>query len=375
MKKSSLSISKINDYFWSRVLRSTESNSQSLSVFRIIAGVFLLIIYTNNYAWIGEMPNAFFMPPILSPANLLTHGFPPKEFFWIMDFALILTALCITLGVKARVATIIHVLISVICINYASSFGKIGHNIFLYLLLGCMSFSGWGTRLAIYPDKEDKYHLPAKSLSILSILLCFGFFSAGCEKALNWINFDLTTSGTAKWFYNSYFNFERTYFLASSLRNAPFWIFKAMDFAGVILELSPLFFLLHSRKSWQLFLVFACCFHLTNVLFFNISFINNGLVYLAFMDYTSAFNYLKKILSKKTVQLVVTLGLALIVALRIDSIIDFSRSIFIFLPPVPQYQMYGILFFWLIILGIILRNLIKTTPLNSRNSSEYLPDV
>jgi hypothetical protein len=108
-------------------------------------------------------------------------------------------------------------------------------------------------------------------------------FTAGFDKALHWINFDLSTGGFLSWFYSGYYILDRKLLLAPLVYRVPPQLFKILDYAAVAFELSPFFFLLAGRTAWRAWLLVAICFHLANALLLNIPFYGQVLVYLPFV--------------------------------------------------------------------------------------------
>lgn len=279
-------IDKLNQRFWARVVSSTALDVRSLSAFRIVIGVFLLTIKFTTFGWIADAPQALFYPPIFSVANLF-DGFPGETVFFLLDCVLLLSLTCFTLGIKARLSTMIYLVSFVVGLSFNYSFGKIDHSTtLLCVVLACMSFSGWGSHLAILPDKITKVDSPAKSLSLLSVVLCFAMFTAGFPKLLNWIDFDTTTNGFLSWYRIGFYSLGKQYFLAPYVQHLPALVFELFDYAAVLLELTPLLFLLYSRKAWRVWLLLVCLFHLANSLLLNIPFTQNSLVYLVFIDFS-----------------------------------------------------------------------------------------
>lgn len=351
MKELLYSINHLNKVFWSRVVRSTYLDVKSLCVFRIIVGVFLLCVYCPSFSWIADSPQAFFNPPVLSIANFF-HRFPSKEFFLIIDLISLLSAVFITIGIKARISTFIYVFISIIGYSFQFSFGKVDHNILMYAMLFCMAFSGWGAYLAVVPDEVPNKNSTAQSLSLLGVLISFAFFSAGFGKALHWINFDLSTTGTGGWFYSVFYELEKQQFLlAPFIKYLPFWSFKVMDFIAVCFELSPLLFLLTSKKAWRAWILIACLFHTFNTLMLNINFISIGIIYLAFANFTHLFNKIKYFYSLKLVRPFIYVCLSLIIFVRINYSINSITATNIFLPGnLIEINLYFAIIIWIIIL-------------------------
>jgi hypothetical protein len=300
-------INNLNALFWERVVRSTALGAESLSAFRVVFSFFLLVTHTP-FNWIAAAPRALFNPPVLSLANLF-DGFPGRAFFMALDVVSLLSLACLAVGIRARTSTIVYLLAAIIGQSFQYSFGKIDHPIMLYVLLGCMSFSGWGQHLAVLPDKKTKTGSTTRSLSLLGVLLCFAMFTAGFEKALNWVDFDLTTNGFISWFRLGYYVYDRQFLLAHLVNYFPPLVLESFDYAAVALELSPLFFLLHSRKGWRVWLLIVCTFHLVNTLLLNIAFIENTMVYLVFVDFTGLYHKLRSLVSGPVTKRMVAGGL------------------------------------------------------------------
>jgi hypothetical protein len=70
-------------------------------------------------------------------------------------------------------------------------------------------FTNWGVGYALIPDKEVAKKQQRRVLAILAVILCFGMFTAGFEKARHWIDFDLTKGGFIDWFYSGFFSTDR----------------------------------------------------------------------------------------------------------------------------------------------------------------------
>ncbi|SFO69820.1 hypothetical protein SAMN05428949_6230 [Chitinophaga sp. YR627] len=306
MNKSFTSIDKLNNLFWSKIVSSTRQDVSSVSVFRVIAGLFILLLNVNSFGWIGSAPRAFFDPPFFS-LGILFKSFPSTAVLRTMEVLMLICLLFTIAGIRARFSTRLYVALSLIAHSFQFSFGKIDHDIIYLALLLCMSFSGWGTQLALVPDTMKSSDSPERSLSLISVLLCFGFFSAGFLKAINWFNLDFTRSGVAFWYYSGYYAMGRTSLLAPAAQHVPLSVFKIMDYLGVIFELIPLFCLLKSRKMWTIWLILACSFHLVNLLLLNIAFFTNALAYLAFIDYSALGQKIRKNRSLITAFLVMTL--------------------------------------------------------------------
>jgi hypothetical protein len=277
---------------WQRLEDTCSNDAGSLGLFRIFWGIFLLLFRAPSSAFVGQVPQAFYNPPILSPAFLFA-GFPP---YWLMlagDLVRIWLLVLITIGIKPRYCTIILCLLTFLSENFLYSFGKIGHDALLWAVALCLAFTNWGVPYALVPDRPVNPRTATRALATAGVLIAFGMFTAGFEKALHWINLDLSTGGFLSWFYPGYYVLDRRLLLAPLVFRVPPQLFKILDYVAVAFELSPFFFLLAGRIAWRAWLLIAVCFHLANVLLLNISFDNYVLVYLPFVALGRSFGSLK----------------------------------------------------------------------------------
>ena len=240
----------------------------NLEYFRIILGLLFLINF-RDLSFLGDMPRTLFRPHALNFTNLF-DSWPAGEFFDFIFYSKLILAISIILGFKTRISFLIIGVFSIIQSGFIYSFGKIDHGILMNILPFVMAFTNSGCKKAILPDKEIKS--PNLSITILAIFITFGFFTAGLEKAFNWIDFNTNTSGFLSWFYPSFYSIGRDKLLAPLALNFPWWLTEIMDYTAVIFELSGLIFLLAGRKSWYTYILIASIFHLFNTLFLNIPF-------------------------------------------------------------------------------------------------------
>ena len=271
--------------FWRRVGNAVDTNTESLALFRIVFGLFMLLFSTPYTAWLGSVPQAFFNPPYLSFANLV-KDFPPAPFFYALDILAVLLLGCITLGIKARFSSLAFFVVAVLGNSFAYSFGKIDHSFLVLALVFCMAFSTWGTRYALLPDKPHSFDNRRLSLSVFAVMVAFGMFTAGFLKAIYWIDFDTSTSGFLRWFYSGYYTLGRTELLAPLVAYMPTSFFELADYTAVVFELGGFVFLLLGRRAWRSWLLAAAAFHLINTLVLNINFNRHFLVYLAFVNFS-----------------------------------------------------------------------------------------
>ena len=366
-------INDLNQFFWERMIFSTAVDSKSLSALRVLTGLLLLAVFGPTFSWIGQVPKAFFNPPLLSAAALF-DGFPGGWLFQMLDAVALLSLVCLTVGIRAGVATVVYLLSCIIGLHFQYSFGKIDHSIMMYFFLGCMSFSGWGSHLAVVPDKPVEKGTTIKSLSLLGVVLCFAMFTAGFEKAINWVDFDLSVNGFLDWSQSGIYATYRHYLLAPYVKHLPPLILELIDYCAVAFELTPLLFLLHSRKNWRFWLLIACMFHMANTLLLNIPFTAQAIIYLAFIEFNWLYQKLCYQYRKPSFRYAAVGVVAVLVVIRVARTY-FGVSLVTFLTPevVTQLGLYFGLVIWGIAILLIMRSFMKSyTIADQKNIQRYI---
>jgi hypothetical protein len=199
---------------------------------------------------------------------------------YLLDTAYVFLLLTLLVGYRTRLVSwalpITH-----LCLNHLRySFGKIDHDILLVLLPPVMSFSAWGSCYSVDSRRLTASSAPPRARSIsehwpiafMALLLSLGFLTAGVPKAMTWVDFDLSTSGTEAWVERGFYISGRSELLLPYLIHleCPL-IWELMDYSVVVFELSFLLLLWHPRW-WQRVVAVACLFHAANAFTLNISF-------------------------------------------------------------------------------------------------------
>jgi hypothetical protein len=273
---------------WQRLEETCNNDARSLGLFRIFWGWFILLFVAPYSAFVSQVPQAFYNPPVLSLANLFA-GFPP---YWLMlggDLVEIWLVVLITVGIKTRWCTIAFCLLTFLSHSFLYSFGKIDHDVVLWAVTLCLAFTDWGVHYALIPDRRADPKVTTRALATAGVVIAFGFFTAGFEKALHWVNFDFSSGGFLSWFYPGYYLLDRKFLLAPLVFRVPAQSFKILDYTAVAFELSPFLFLFAGRTAWRVWLLVATCFHLANALLLNIPFYFHVLVYLPFITFPRGF--------------------------------------------------------------------------------------
>lgn len=281
-------MSDLTAWYWSRVANAVRIPDASLGVFRWIVGLSLLLFSAPHVAWVDDMPRGLFDPPIISLAYVAGR-FPPAPALLLLDVVAILALVAMTIGWKTRASTITLAVCRVLGGSFDYSFGKIDADIVLTLLLLCMAFADWGRFYSL-----DARHRPAErgeecsrrtqqALAVFATALAFGFFTAGVPKLLGWVDGNLETSGVLLWLYGGR-SLGRDQFFDEALLGVPAVLLELADYATVLLEVIGFAALLLGRRWWRIFLALITLFHLANVLVLNISFAEQAVTYLVFVN-------------------------------------------------------------------------------------------
>lgn len=276
------------EFLWKKAEEASENDNRSLSILRILYGIFIILFDSPSFLWIAKVPQSLFLPPTISLANLF-DSFPSYAWLLAIDSLLFVCTVCILLGIKARYSGIIFSLIYIIGSSFRFSLGRVHHYIMFPIFILGLSFTNWGVNYALIPDNKVSHQVQRRVLAILAVILCFGMFTAGFPKSLRWIDFDLTKGGFVKWFYSGFFSTDRQYLLAPFILLIPPQIFEIFDYFAVVFELSPLIALLAGKKWWLLWLFVASMFHLANTVLLNIPFLVHAPIYISFISIRFSF--------------------------------------------------------------------------------------
>ncbi|MFY0599809.1 MAG: hypothetical protein JXR03_09050 [Cyclobacteriaceae bacterium] len=265
-----------------KAFASVSSNGYGFAWYRVIFGTFFLFYGTWYWGWLAQIPDDLFNPSDLNLIRIF-NGFPPKWVLLTADTLIVGLLLCITLGIKTRLSSLLAFLLILIMNGFAYGLGKIDHQILTNITFLTLAFSNAGTKMALVPDKLIMRRYQDHATAFFAIAIAFGIFSSGFPKAVMWIDFDFTTSGIFRWYYNGYYTLGRTELLAPFFGKIPLGVTEVFDYVIPLFEASGFFFLLKSRKHWRLWLWLLCAFHLSNVLFLNIPFTRHIMVYGLFL--------------------------------------------------------------------------------------------
>ena len=269
--------------FFLRVKEATWVDTKSLAIFRIFFGAMLLIYFLPSWSWLGEVPQAFFMPKLLSFAYL-TDDILPENAYVFFDVVVILLLACITLGVRSRLCLLLMFILSGVLYSYSFSLGRLDHFTSMFVFAyPVLAFTNSGTQWAFVKDAPVHKSTQAKSLGVLGIAIAFSFLTGGIAKCVHWIDFDPSTNGFINWAYTGFFWDENQYLLAPYAIKFPVWLLETADYVAAIFEITAFLFLVWGKKYWRIYLILASIFHLANLLLLNFGFNLNILCYGVFI--------------------------------------------------------------------------------------------
>lgn len=263
-----------------RIRSSSEVSVEASSKFRILFGLWILIVNTPTYRWLAEVPYKLYHHTWLEMMGLSIPDFG-YLFYLILDILVILSIALVTLGIRARFFTAVFLILNVVGYSIENSLGKINHGGLWFALILCLLLSDWSTKNALLPDKKWNIHITI--VSIFAICIGFGFLTAGIPKVLHWIDFDMQSSGLMKWWLSGLFTVSHSGAFDIHIGRTPSIILEGLDYIAAIFEVSAFILLVMGRKYWRFWLIIASVFHLSNCVIFGISFMSYIPVYACFL--------------------------------------------------------------------------------------------
>jgi len=321
---------KNDDRFSRWIFDSYHPSAEGLALYRIFTALmflFFLMPDATYYSDLADFPDDFFTPP---PGPMMFFNeFPPAWFFYTVHSLLALSWICVLVGYKTRISSLLAAALMLVLIGFIFSIGKVNHQMLLVLLPAIMAFSNWGGTYSM-----DSY-LSGKTaeangwpLTLLALFIGFMMFTAGFPKILGgWLNGN--TLATQGHLFNQYFVRGRTELLSGFMveLNMP-WLWSLLDWATVLFEAGFLIAVL--RAGWtRLFVCLAVLFHFSTMLTLNIAFLVNFPAYAAFLPWGRIHNFLKKISSsnQKESAVVRKFTVALFLIFLVIVIVDKSEVI------------------------------------------------
>jgi predicted DCC family thiol-disulfide oxidoreductase YuxK len=258
--------------------------AEGLAVSRILYASLFLVGGLPTFSWVSANPPGFFYPPPLSVAAWFTR-FPDARVLYVLDISICVLLVFLLTGFKTRASSVLLTVALLIGYSFRFSFGKIDHNILLVVMPGILAFAGWDACFSIDArDRAGPRAVHAWPVTLLALLVGFGFLSAGLPKLTTWVDFDLSTQGVRSWVFNSWSMGRRRLLLPyfMTVGNGYFW--ETLDLMAVIFEVGFFFSLAH-RTAFRTFLFLAVMFHLMNLFMVNITFPGHIRLYAVFLPW------------------------------------------------------------------------------------------
>lgn len=272
---------------------------EGLGLYRVFFASWRLLFGAPTVAWVAGHPAAFYDPPPLSLAALLST-FPPAWYLQFLDAATAVLLVCLLFGFRTKATSLAFCAIHLAGNHARYSFGKVDHDILVLLVPLLLAFSGWGERFSLDralgsrrgKKPSERRAFPLWPVPSLAVCIAFGLFTAGFAKVFGWLDFDLSTSGARGWAVRGlYLNERHALLLPALVRYDNPWFWEVLDYTALLFEQAFLFCLPWPRV-FRAFLGVACLFHMGNILMYNISFAILAGLYLLFIDWDSIARWL-----------------------------------------------------------------------------------
>lgn len=160
----------------------------ALGLYRIAYAGFLLLYGVPSFAWVSANPDAFFFPPPWSLPGFFAPGIPPAALTWALSGGVAVTLAMILLGWRTRWASVTFSVATVAGLSFTYSFGKIDHNLIVWVIPFVMAWSGWGRRFSVdamqgrvAPSSPGRRGVP---VAVITLLLGFCMWTAGVQKII-----------------------------------------------------------------------------------------------------------------------------------------------------------------------------------------------
>lgn len=287
-----------NNKFDQWIFESYSPSAPGLALYRIFASLLFLFFLLPDfgfYSTLASYPDDFFTPP--PGPMMLFDSFPPAWFLQMIHLLLIFCWVCVLVGIKTKLASLMAGVFMLIIQGYIFSLGKVNHEILLSVTPIVMAFTNWG---AAFSYDSFKGSTPKKTegwpLVLLALFIGFMMFTAGLPKILGgWL--DPSTQAAQGHLFNQYYVRGRQELLsgfAVQIDSALIW--EILDWATILFEAGFLIAVL--KAGWfRLFVCFAVIFHFSTMMMLNIAFLANFMAYAAFFKWESLYRYLWRVSS------------------------------------------------------------------------------
>jgi hypothetical protein len=263
------------------------TDPQSLGLYRILFGVYMLLQLLPDGLWLGNLPPPSFSPPVSIAA--LFNRYPPYWVMFVLNAATLSCLSALIIGWNTVLASLGTAVGFVLVESFAFADGKIDHSIFGAIIPLTLAFSGWGAAFSVDSRRGDFEARRFSTnhpwlLAILAMLLGFALLTAGMAKVHGgWLRSD--TLG-ARWniLLNYYVLGRRLSVAFWAMQHFPPWLWKFLDFTTVLWEVGFIFTV--PRRTWcRLACAMGTFFHFGVWWLFGIPFHPADMTYAAFVGW------------------------------------------------------------------------------------------
>jgi predicted O-methyltransferase YrrM len=270
--------------FLRRPFRGYSSCLAGLGVYRVLFAGAFLVLGLPRYRWIASFPDSFFHPPP-GPMRLFA-GFPSAGFFYVLNFLLVGAAVCLLVGYRVRVASLVLPAALLVGNGWDYSFGQVSHDLLLIILIPpLLAVAGWERNLLPSPAPRRPQRHRSWPIALLALLIGLLFFSAAVPKVYGlWL--DPGRQGFRYHLAMNHFVRERQTCwsgLVLGLDWPPAW--KAVDGLTVAFEAGFLV-ACFSRRLMRVFCAAACFFHAGVYFLMHILYWSALVAYAVFIDWS-----------------------------------------------------------------------------------------
>ena len=161
------------------IFESHRTSAESLALYRILYGLFLLVFAMPSAVWVTSLPDVVYDPP-LGPMRLL-DGYPPASYFHVLTFLLSVSAVALTLGFRTRASSLCAGILLIALIGFEFCLGKIDHNRHMLVAVPLvLAWSGWGARYSLESRRQDAVHF--WPMTLLALVLGLFFLASAIPK-------------------------------------------------------------------------------------------------------------------------------------------------------------------------------------------------
>jgi hypothetical protein len=253
-------VKALNNYLEWLSTEAYQVGEEGLAIYRIVYALFILFYGVPGFVWVGQNPDVFFWPPRASLPGLFFEGFPSTVVLALLSGGVCLSLLFILIGRYTRTASVLFSVLTVVGLSFSFSFGKIDHNLIVWVVPFFMAWSGWGRRFSL--DARSPASPPVRGIPVAIVALLIGFcmFTAGAQKVWGgWLN--PGTHAAYGHVYQAVEVFGRTPPLASAILGIDSsLILESFDYLVVAFEVGFLVAVLHPL-ALRGFLAGAFLFH------------------------------------------------------------------------------------------------------------------